>query len=116
MASGDAGTWFRPKPGDQVLVAFELGDPRFPVVIGSLWSNADRPPPDDGAPGHNNWQQLVSRSGDILTYEDTDGSAKVELIEHPGNPSITLDSSGAKPDVRARGVDVAIVAAGKHNN
>src|SRR3546814_17197499 len=51
MASGDAGTWFRPKPGDQVLVAFERGDPRFPVFIGSLWSNAARPPPDDGAPG-----------------------------------------------------------------
>src|SRR3546814_16719534 len=28
MASGDAGTWFRPKPGDQVLVAFERGDTR----------------------------------------------------------------------------------------
>src|SRR3546814_3085618 len=41
MASGDAGTWFRPKPGDQVLVAFERGDPRFPVVIGSLWRSEE---------------------------------------------------------------------------
>src|SRR3546814_17929690 len=80
MASGDAGTWFRPKPGDQVLVAFDRGDPRFPVVIGSLWSNADRPPPDDGAPGDNNWQQIVSRSGAILRFDDTAGRSEERRV------------------------------------
>src|SRR3546814_2577531 len=95
MASGDAGTWFRPKPGDQVLVAFERGDPRFPVVIGSLWSNADRQPPDDGAPGDNNWQQIVSRSGAILRFDETAGSEKVELIASSGALSVPHDLTGS---------------------
>src|SRR3546814_11097934 len=101
-ASGDAGTWFRPKPGDQVLVAFERGDPRFPVVIGSLWSNADRPPPDDGAPGDNNWQQIVSRSGAIHRFDDPAGSEQVELIDISGQPPFPLDSTGRTHDAPAR--------------
>src|SRR3546814_10899658 len=85
----------------------------FPVVIGSLWSNADRPPPDDGAPGDNNWQQIVSSSGAILRFDDTAGSEKVELIDSSGQLSVTLDSSGGKIVVRAGGGDVEIVADGK---
>src|SRR3546814_6510766 len=34
MASDAAGTWYRPTPGDQVIVAFERGYPRFPAAIG----------------------------------------------------------------------------------
>jgi hypothetical protein len=39
-----SGTYFIPKPGDEVLVAFEHGDVNVPYVIGSLW-NALSPPP-----------------------------------------------------------------------
>lgn len=31
------------RPGDQVLVAFELGDARSPYVIGLLWNGGDAP-------------------------------------------------------------------------
>jgi uncharacterized protein involved in type VI secretion and phage assembly len=35
LLAGDGyGTWFRPDPGDEVLVAFEAGDPRRPYVVG----------------------------------------------------------------------------------
>ena len=38
MAGKDRGVFFRPEVGDEVLVAFELGDVRRPYVLGSLWS------------------------------------------------------------------------------
>jgi hypothetical protein len=36
--------FFVPDPDDEVLVAFEAGDPRSPVVLGTLWDGSDRPP------------------------------------------------------------------------
>jgi uncharacterized protein involved in type VI secretion and phage assembly len=44
MASTETGFYFIPQMGDEVLVAFEHGDPAVPYVIGSLWS-ASAPPP-----------------------------------------------------------------------
>ncbi|HEY8550346.1 MAG TPA: phage baseplate assembly protein V [Vicinamibacterales bacterium] len=44
MAGPASGHYFIPNIGDEVLVAFEHGDPSVPYVIGSLW-NASAPPP-----------------------------------------------------------------------
>jgi uncharacterized protein involved in type VI secretion and phage assembly len=46
LTAGDGyGTWFRPEPGDDVLVAFEEGDRRRPYVVGALWGAGERTPP-----------------------------------------------------------------------
>src|SRR5947209_7873363 len=43
-ASLAAGLYWLPNPEDEVLVAFENGDPNAPYIIGCLWS-AIMPPP-----------------------------------------------------------------------
>src|SRR5690242_926559 len=63
MAGKDRGVFFRPEVGDEVLVAFELGDVRRPYVLGALWSTTDTPPPDDGKAKDNNWRFIKSRKG-----------------------------------------------------
>ncbi len=35
---------FRPEIGDEVAIAFEHGDVRFPYVIDSVWNGKDQPP------------------------------------------------------------------------
>ena len=46
MAGAGRGAFGSPRLGDEVLVAFEGGDPRQPYVIGFLWSARNTPPQD----------------------------------------------------------------------
>lgn len=43
LGGNRTGLWALPEIGDEVIVAFEQGDPRNPVVLGSLW-DGKRPP------------------------------------------------------------------------
>ena len=37
-------TWQLPAKGEQVVIAYEGGDPREPYVVGSLWNETGEPP------------------------------------------------------------------------
>lgn len=92
MAGKDRGVYFLPEPDDEVLVAFEHGDVRFPYVIGALWNGKDIPPAknDDGK---NNTRVIKSRSGHIIRLNDEDGKEKIEIIDKSGNNSIAFDTA-----------------------
>lgn len=92
MAGPSRGTYFLPEVDDEVLVAFEQGDVRFPYVLGALWNGKDAPPTtnDDGK---NNIRVIKSRSGHIIRLDDTDGDEKIEVIDKTGGNSITIQSS-----------------------
>jgi type VI secretion system secreted protein VgrG len=44
QAVGHLGTYQVPEVGDEVLVSFQGGDDRTPIVIGMLWNGSDPPP------------------------------------------------------------------------
>jgi uncharacterized protein involved in type VI secretion and phage assembly len=60
MGGKHRGSWFTPDTNDEVLVAFEAGDPRYPYVIGGLWSNSSRPPESRDAAGKIDRKVLCS--------------------------------------------------------
>lgn len=114
MAGNNRGVFFRPEVGDEVLVAFEMGDPRRPYVLGALWSKVDTPPPDDGKPKDNNWRFIKSRSGHILKFDDTQGKERIEIIDKDQRHTIVIDSSGDKIQIICDSGNVEIKAtAGK---
>jgi phage protein D len=43
-AGGDTGIHYNPEVNDEVLVGFEHGDHRFPIVLGGVWSKTKKPP------------------------------------------------------------------------
>jgi uncharacterized protein involved in type VI secretion and phage assembly len=45
-AGKDRGIFFMPQVDDEVVIAFEHGDTRRPIVIGSLFNGRDKPPAD----------------------------------------------------------------------
>ena len=112
MAGPDRGSYFLPEVDDEVLVAFDHGDVRFPYVLGALWNGQDKGP-DSNEDGENNRRQIKSRSGHVLKFDDKSGkehfeiksksghivrlddsagSEKVEVIDKSGSNSITIKS------------------------
>ena|ERR1700736_1708033 len=110
MAGKDRGLFLRPEIGDQVLVAFAQGDPRFPYILGSLWSKTDPPPPDDGKPVDNNWRFIKSRSGHIVKLDDTKGAEKIDIVDKSGTLKVTLDSAKKSIQVSNDGGDVEVTS------
>lgn len=91
MASKDSGTFFLPEVDDEVLVAFEHGDPRFPYVVGALW-NANKPPFLDNGDGKNDVRAIKSRSGHTITLNDKDGEETIEIADKSGKNTIVVSS------------------------
>ncbi|MGV9386411.1 phage baseplate assembly protein V [Nonomuraea sp. NPDC003707] len=98
MAGGGRGTWFVPEVGDEVLVAFEAGDPRRPYVVGTLWNGADRPPESMDGAGRNNIRVIRSRSGHQIRLDDTVGSETL-VVRTPGGQVITMRDSPPSVEV-----------------
>ena len=93
MAGPSRGAVFRPEVNDEVLVAFEHGDPRFPYVLGAIWNGQDTMPSARGADADNNVRVIRSRSGHEIVLDDTQGSEKVVVKDQGGN-TVTLSSQG----------------------
>jgi uncharacterized protein involved in type VI secretion and phage assembly len=110
MAGAGRGAFFRPEVYDEVLVAFEHGDPRRPYILGSLWSQEDKPPPDDGNPSENNWRFIRSRSGHIILLDDTSGKERIALIDKDGQRRLVIDSAGSKIQVLCESGDIEVKA------
>jgi uncharacterized protein involved in type VI secretion and phage assembly len=111
MAGGGRGSWFIPEPGDEVLVAFQGGDPRRPVVIGALWNGQDNPP--ETMDSDNTKRSFTSRSGHKLLFDDTKGAEKVQLTTKGGHTFTLDDAAGGMITLKhSGGAKIEIDAAG----
>jgi uncharacterized protein involved in type VI secretion and phage assembly len=66
MGGGGRGFMYIPEIDDEVLIAFEHGDPHRPYLIGGLWNNKDKPPKSNSAIAPNgkvDERLIQSRSG-----------------------------------------------------
>jgi uncharacterized protein involved in type VI secretion and phage assembly len=108
MAGPERGIYFVPEIDDEVLVAFERGDLRFPYVLGSLWSGVDKAP-ENNADGKNDIRLVKTRKGHKLTFNDgARGLVRIELndgkfieidddhikMKDVAGNAITMDKSG----------------------
>ena len=108
MAGKGRGLFLRPEVGDQVLIAFQNGDPRSAFVLGALWNKEDTLPPDLGAAKNNDVRELVSRSGHVLRFDDKSGGEKVEVIGKGGQHKIVIDVSGKKIQITCDSGDIEL--------
>ncbi len=115
MGGNNRGSWFIPDVNDEVLVAFEAGNPDRPYVVGALWNGSDAPPDSMDGAGNNYRKVIRSRNGVKVTLDDQDGQEKL-ILETPGGQKVTLqdgpgtvtveDSNGNSLKMEASGVTV----------
>lgn len=93
MAGAGRGTWFIPENGDEVLVSFQGGDPRWPFVLGALWNGSDTAP--ESIDTDNDIRSIVSRAGIRITMDDTDGAVTLTL-ETPGGQRVSMADASSQ--------------------
>jgi phage protein D/phage baseplate assembly protein gpV len=119
----ERGIFFLPEVDDEVLVAFEHGNPARPFVIGGLWNGRDAPPVNalqggkvgtrilktrnghvielqDSERGGKDLITLKTKDGHVITASDTD--RKLELVSQGGN-KIVIDDNGRKVTISSQG-------------
>jgi uncharacterized protein involved in type VI secretion and phage assembly len=122
FAGNGYGSSWTPEAGDEVLVGFEHGDIRVPIVLGGLYNGVDKPPTERTA--SKNQKLFRTKAGHQLVFDDSSGSMSIELVTKGGHAlrldddkgsitlavakgaSITLDQSGIKIDAGAGTVTV----------
>jgi phage protein D len=94
-AGPDSGASFLPEVNDEVLVAFEFGDVRRPVVIGGLHNGRDKPRLGDGLVDNGKVRRrgFVSRRGHRAVFFDDPGKSGIALIASNGSIRISLNES-----------------------
>lgn len=110
FAGKNRGAFMLPDVGDEVLVAFVNGDPRLPVVVGSLWNGSATAPDTLGGNGDkiDRWTINGKAGTRIAIIEETAGQATIAL-KTPGQVKATLtQSSGGKIELKAAGHTVTM--------
>ena len=79
---------FLPEVNTEVVVAFEQGDVNHPYVVGSLWNGTKKPPKAptavvDGSTGEVKERILKTRSGHIITINDSNDAPQIVARPSP---------------------------------
>lgn len=112
MAGNQRGTWFIPDKGDEVLVAFEGGDPRRPYVLGALWNGHEQPPEQMDPAGANNLKTIRSRAGLKITLDDQSGQERLSIATPGGQNIILQDGPGSITITDSNGNTITLETSG----
>ena len=95
-ATYTAGSGFLPEVGDEVVIGFLENDPRYPIILGSLYSTAN---PASATPGdNNNYIKTISTKSKLkISFDD---EKKVLHLKTPGGNYITLSDDAKSIEIK----------------
>jgi uncharacterized protein involved in type VI secretion and phage assembly len=105
-AGPDSGVSFLPEVNDEVLVAFEFGDVRRPIVLGGLHNGKDLPRLGDGLfdNGKVKRRGVVSRRGHRVVLFDDDQKSGIALLTSDGKIKIALNETTGEIHLACQGM------------
>ena len=91
------GTFFRPEPGDEVVLGFLHDDPRQAIILGALYSEKNPPPWEIN---ENNFVKgIVTKKSFKLTFNEENEKESITLETPKGN-KITLTDEKDKESIQ----------------
>tara|TARA_R110000787_G_scaffold105825_8_gene213392 strand:- start:33 stop:1832 length:1800 start_codon:yes stop_codon:yes gene_type:complete len=97
-ATSGAGAFFMPEVGDEVVVGFLNEDPRFPIILGSMYSSTKNKPYKGLTPNEQNSKKaIVSKNGIFIEFDDEN---KVFTIETPSKNTAIFDDKNKQVTIQ----------------
>lgn len=97
-AGKEYGAYLLPEIGAQVLVAFYMGQPQSPYVIGCLWNQANTLP--KGAANENNSVKTFrTKAGNCIEISDEEGKEKI-TVKTKAEHMVSLDDESGTIAIR----------------
>jgi type VI secretion system secreted protein VgrG len=88
-AGGGYGAVHIPRVGHEVLVAYENGDPDRPVIVGSVYTSPDTPPPYDATDAKNKTRTTLKTKSSSVT-EAEEGANELRFTDYKTEEEIYL--------------------------
>jgi uncharacterized protein involved in type VI secretion and phage assembly len=107
-AGPSSGAVFMPEVNDEVLVAFEHGDPGKPYVVGGLWNGRDKPRLGEGLTDNGRIKRrgFVSRKGHRVVLFDGDDKSGIGLLSADSKLTLSLNETKTEIHVKSDGTIV----------
>jgi phage baseplate assembly protein gpV len=112
FAGSNRGAFFIPDVGDEVVIAFVAGDPRHPVVLGSLWNGAQQTPEKISGNAVDRWSFTGKAGTRIAIVEKNQGSETVSVETPLGVSGTFTDEGGGKIELSAAGNTITMDSGG----
>jgi uncharacterized protein involved in type VI secretion and phage assembly len=110
FAGADRGAFFLPDVGDEVMVTFINGDPRWPIVCGGLWHGNAAPP--ESLPGDriDRWS-ITSKAGSRIAIVE-ESQPTIEFSTPGGVTGALTDTGGGEIELVAAGSTIKLTSSG----
>jgi uncharacterized protein involved in type VI secretion and phage assembly len=113
------GTFYIPEVGSQVIVAFINGSTEQGLVLGNVWSSAQKPPASGENPGmdfnqdgKNSLRYLTTKSGNKVILDDKGGNERIQFIN--ANGTNRLEFIAKKKLIKIKSKKKVTLKAGKN--
>ncbi len=122
------GIFFRPEPGDEVILGFINDDPRQAIILGAVHSEKNALPPDFKVTQENYKKGMVTKEGLKIIFDDetksieirtakgniiklSEQDKRIELVDENGN-TMTMNDQGVQikssKDIEIEGKNITI--------
>lgn len=95
MMTGLSQAYFIPEKGDLVMIDFEMGNPDAPFVVGGIYTGDGGPREPKLVASDNTKKGIVTKSGNSIIIDDTDGHETIKIFNKENKNSIELSLDGS---------------------